>query len=240
VFIQNRKLRGTIMKERSRINGLKATYLALECAERKPIHLQPATENQKLPASPLLPPLQSNGEQRKAPPRVRKPDPASDRCLAPTTDLEKDRKCLRETFGNTVSDEVVDVLLGKLVTGLRPNPHDRLEEATVNAALAIIDSLEPENEHQALLAIEIVILSFTAQRFLRMSQHMLTDEYVDFYGKPAIKYFRLAAELRRTYDRHKRGNKHTMEIHHVHIHAGAQGVVGMVNMPAAGEGSLQK
>jgi hypothetical protein len=34
-------------------------------------------------------------------------------------------------------------------------------------------------------------------------------------------------------DRHRRGNKQTVEVRHVHIHSGAQGVVGIVN--AAGE-----
>jgi hypothetical protein len=224
------------MKDRNRIDGRKATYLALECAKRKPVHLQPATENQKPPSSPLLPPRHNEGgEQRKAPPRLRKPDAGADRCVAPTTDLETHRKGLRETFGNTMSDEFVDVLLGKLMTGLRPGPFDKLDEATLNAALAIIDSLQPQSEHEALMAVEIVVLSLTAQRFLRMSQHMLTDDYLDFYGKYAIKLFRLETELRRTYDRHKRGNKHTMEIHHVHIHSGGQGVVGIVNTSGAGE-----
>ena len=59
---------------------------------------------------------------RKAPPRVRKPSPFDDRCLAPTMDLEKHRKSLRETLGNTMSDEFVELFLGKLVEGLRPNP----------------------------------------------------------------------------------------------------------------------
>src|ERR1700730_175002 len=48
--------------------------------------------------------------------------------LASTPDLESHRKRLREAFGNTMSDEFVDVLLGKLVETLRPGPFDELEE----------------------------------------------------------------------------------------------------------------
>ena len=41
------------------------------------------------------------------------------------------------------SDEFVDVILGKLVEALRPGLYDQLEEATLNAALATIDSMQP-------------------------------------------------------------------------------------------------
>jgi hypothetical protein len=55
--------------------------------------------------------------------------------------LESHRKRLREAFGNIMSDEFVDVLLGKLAEALRPGPFDALEEPTMNAALAIIHSM---------------------------------------------------------------------------------------------------
>jgi hypothetical protein len=211
---------------KERITGKQATYVALEADKRKPVRLEAATENQEPPSSALVAPREHVDDERKAPPRVRKPLPVNDQCLAPTTDLEKHRKCLRETFGHTLSDEFVDVLLGKLIEGLRPGPHDSLQEATLNAALAIVDSLQPESENQALLAVEIVIVSFAAQRFLRQSQHSMMREYVDLYGNYAAKLFRIEAELRRTYDRLKRGIKQTMEVRHVHINSGGQAVVG--------------
>src|ERR1700692_4712423 len=85
------------------------------------------------------------------PPRVRKPLPRNDQWKAPTPDLEGHRKRLREALGNTLSDEFVDVILGKLVEALRPGLYDQLEEATLNAALATIDSMRPRSELQALL-----------------------------------------------------------------------------------------
>jgi hypothetical protein len=44
----------------------------------------------------------------------------NDQWKAPTPDLEGHRKRLREALGNTLSDEFVDVILGKLVEALRP------------------------------------------------------------------------------------------------------------------------
>jgi hypothetical protein len=139
-----------------------------------------------------------------------------------------------------MSDEFVDVMLGKLIQGLRPGLWDSLPEATLNAGLATVDSLNPEAEHQAVMAVQFAIIAFSGQHALQLSQRHLMREYVDFYGNYAVRLLRLHNELLRTYDRHKRGNKHTMEIHHVHIHNGGQGVVGMINMPKAGEGSIQK
>ena len=52
---------------------------------------------------------------------------------------------------------------------LRPGLYDPLEEATLNAALAIIDSMQPRSELQTLLAVEIIATGFAGLRFLRQS-----------------------------------------------------------------------
>jgi hypothetical protein len=72
----------------------------------------------------------------------------------------------REALGNTLSDEFVDVILGKLVEALRPGLYDQLDEATLNAALATIDSMQPRSELQALLAVQIIATGFAGLRFL--------------------------------------------------------------------------
>jgi hypothetical protein len=81
---------------------------------------------------------------RKKPPRVRKPSRNHDQCVAPTADLEAHRGALRQAFGNTLSDEFAEVILGKLITALRPGPFDHLDEATLNAAIALIASINPQ------------------------------------------------------------------------------------------------
>jgi hypothetical protein len=47
----------------------------------------------------------------------------------------------------------------------------------------------------------------------------------------AIKLLRLQNEMIQTFDRYQRGNKQTVEVRHVHIHSGGQGVVGIINPP---------
>jgi hypothetical protein len=75
-----------------------------------------------------------------------------------------------------MSDEFVEVLLGKLVEALRPGSLEALEEPTVNAALAIIDSMHPQSELEALLAVEIIGTGFSGLRLLRQSQRHMTQD----------------------------------------------------------------
>src|SRR6516165_6438823 len=95
--------------EKPRISGKEATHVAMEAEKYSPIRICEAddsTPNSKEPADMALVPAQmntpDNGHARKAPPRVRKPSPLHDQCLAPTPDLEGHRARLREAFGNTM------------------------------------------------------------------------------------------------------------------------------------------
>jgi hypothetical protein len=121
--------------------------------------------------------------------------------------LESHRKRLREAFGNTMSDEFVDVRLGKLVEALRPGPFDALEEPTLNAALAIIDSMQPQSELEALLAVQIIAAGFSGLRLLRQSQQHMTEEFIEVYGTYAVKLLRLQNEMIQTFDRYRRGSR---------------------------------
>jgi hypothetical protein len=69
--------------------------------------------------------------------------------------LEAHRVALRQAFGNTLSDEFAEVILGKLFTVLRPDPFDNLDEATLNAAIALVSSINPQTELQTFLPSEL-------------------------------------------------------------------------------------
>jgi hypothetical protein len=114
--------------------------------------------------------------------------------------------------------------------------YDPLEEATLNAALAIIDSMQPRSELQALLAVEIIATGFAGLRFLRQSHRNMAEDFINVYGNYAIKLLRLQNEMIQTFDRYRRGNKQTVEVRHVHIHPGGQGVVGIINPPEDRDG----
>src|ERR1700720_49265 len=143
---------------KTRISGKEAVQVAEDMAKPGPIRVVEPREVQE--AAGALVPSAGAELDRKVPPRVRKPLPRNDQWKAPTPDLEGHRQRLREALGNTLSDEFVDVILGKLVEALRPGLYDQLEEATLNAALATIDSMQPRSELQALLAVQIIATGF--------------------------------------------------------------------------------
>jgi hypothetical protein len=89
----------------------------------------------------------------------------------------------------------VEVLLGKLIEGLRPSAIDELDEPTLNAGLALIASMQPRSEMEALIAVQIVATGFSGLRFLRQSHVHMTEDYIDVYGGYAIKLLKLQAEL---------------------------------------------
>jgi hypothetical protein len=205
----------------SRIRGGDAARAAVETTERLPVTLQ---------ATDLVGPFQPVADiaERRNPPRVRKPSTRHDVIYAPTADLETHRAMLRTTFG-TLSEEFADTMMGKIISGLRPNPYDILAEATLNAAIATVASLKPESEIEALISVQLVIAGFSALRMMELSQRHLGEENIAVYGGYANKLIKLQNDLLQTLERRRRGNGQSITVKHVHIHPGAQGVVGIVN-----------
>src|SRR5258706_9905276 len=206
---------------KSRIRGGDAARAAVATTERLPVTLQ---------ATDLVGPFQPMPEvtQRKKPPRVRKPSASHDLNDAATTEIYTHRAILRTTFG-TFSEEFADTMMGKVISGLRPNAYDLLEEATLNAALATIASLQPESEIDALMCVQLVIAGFSALRMLELSQRHLGEENIAVYGGYANKLIKLQNDLLKTLDRRRRGNNQSILGKHGHIHPGRQGGVGILN-----------
>ena len=168
-----------------RISGKDATNVAMEAEKYGPVQIGPSDSSapssdtdQVVAQVPARTDGTGDGSKphKAPPPRVRKPSPIHDHFLAPTPDLAGYRARFREVFGNTMSDEFVDVMLGKVIEALKPSPFDRLDEPTLNAALAIIDSVQCRSELEALIAVEIVATGFSGLRFLRQSHKNMTEE----------------------------------------------------------------
>lgn len=221
-----------VEKKEKHIGGREATQIAIENDKRRPIALDPSPDGSVDPAAESEVPVKATADSRTAPPRVLKPSRTNDQICAPTPDLESHRAALRRVFG-TLSEDYSQTMFGKLVAALRPNPFEQLDEATLNAAIALVASMKPQTELEALLAVEIAAIGFAGPKFLRQSQHHLDEIYISVYGNYAVKLLRLQLDMIHALDRHRRGNQQTVEVRHLHIHSGAQGVVGIVN--AAGK-----
>ena len=107
------------------------------------------------------------------------------------------------------------------------------------AAIALIASVKPQTELEALLAVQIAATGFASLKFLKLGQRHLEDAYIDVYGGYATRLMRLQLELIRALDKHRHGTKQTVEVRHLHIHPGAQGVVGIINSRKDGSGGRE-
>jgi hypothetical protein len=83
------------------IGPKESTYVALEASKRGPIKVKAAEDGAPADRTPVPAVVAPSGE-RKAPPRLRKPSPDHDKCLAPTGHLESHRARLREAVGTLI------------------------------------------------------------------------------------------------------------------------------------------
>ena len=216
------------MPRRRHIEGLEAARLANE--KREPVSLLPSQSGERQLEKPRSP--SANEVGKTAPPRLGKLGRRGDVILAPKAELQAHKAAFREVFGETLSDEFVDEMLTRLETALAPGPWDVLEAGTLNAAIALIASVKPQTELEALLAVQIAATGFASLKFLQLGQRHLEDAYIEVYGGYGTRLLRLQLDLIQALDKHRRGrrgNKQTVEVRHVHIHPGGQGVVGIIN-----------
>ena len=176
------------MPRHRHITGLEASRLADDHADREPLRLLSSESGD---AKQLVRARSPSADQpaRKAPPRLKKPTRQSDVVLPPTAEPEK--AAFRDVFGETLSDEFVDAMLTQLVQALRPGPYDLLEEANFNAAIALIASVKPQNELEALIAFQIVAAGFAGLKFLTHSQRHMDETFIGVYGGYATQLLRL-------------------------------------------------
>ena len=226
------------MPKRKHIRGLHAARAANEFARREPVKWVSSQEEEGKQVVALT--AAATIGAKKAPPRLTKASTFNDAIVAPTTGLEEHKAALRQVFGETLSDEFVDVMFNKLLSSLRPGSFDVLDEATLNAAIALIASVQPRSELEAVIAVEIAATAFASFKFLHLSLRYQQDVYIDVWGGHAIQLIRLELELIRTLDKHRRGNKQTVRVEHVHLHAGAEGVLGIVNSPQEKDGGVKE
>ena len=93
---------------RRHISGREAAHMAIESDKRGPVQIEPSPAEE---AGSFRPPstvpeelvpgsgvaASQASKSRKAPPRVRKPSPNHDQCVAPTPDLEAHRGVARQS-----------------------------------------------------------------------------------------------------------------------------------------------
>jgi hypothetical protein len=176
------------------------------------------------------------GRHRKRPPRVAVNIRQSENAavgISPThSDGEGWQTRLKDALGTSSSD-FVDIEMARLMTIFR----DRagvIDARAVNAALAVIDGLKPQNEIEAMLALQMAVTHGLAMMFSARLYSGAT-ETIPQQDSAALTLSRLQRAFTTQMDslsNMRRGGRQVVE--HVHVYPGGQAIVGNVTHTGRG------
>ncbi len=156
----------------------------------------------------------------------------------PHSDTEGYGYRLMDTFG-TRSGAFADLELRRLLKAMGPNNATPADQTTINAALAVVDGIKPENEVEAMLAAQMAVTHMLAMQ--AMSRAHWADMIPEYQtaGNLAIKLSRTFTMQMEALAKLRRGGEQTVRVEHVHVHNGGQAIVGNVTGAGGGGGPLR-
>ena len=147
--------------------------------------------------------------------------------------LEPKWKCV----GGSQSDEWNNVLVNQTVHALwLANSSDETQEQQRSATVAALIGIGPRDELEGMIAAQLIAAHNAAMECYRRA--MIGEQ--SFEGRrenlnQANKLSRTSATLLEALNRHRGKGQQKMTVEHVHVHAGGQAVVGMVDTPGGGD-----
>lgn len=157
---------------------------------------------------------------------------------APYNDAAGHYYRLLDAFG-TKSCDFATVALSSMLDAMRPRDKPEPEPDAINAALALISGIEPENEVEALLATQMMATNALAMELLGRTRRAEYREQLETSGGLAVKLLRTFTLQAETLAKLRRGGGQTVRVEHVHVHAGGQAIVGSVT-PGGGAGLINE
>ena len=137
------------------------------------------------------------------------------------------QKQLLDTFG-TASSDFLNTALAQMLNAIHDNGDTTPGATQINAALAIVGGIEPENEVEALLATQMAATHGLAMSMLGRARRTDYLDRINIYGGLAVKLTRTFALQAEALAKLRRGGGQTVRVEHVHVHAGGQAIVGNV------------
>ena len=132
-----------------------------------------------------------------------------------------------DAFGSTSVDFVQERMRELIALASRRGSPQAIEQ-TLNAALALVDGIQPENETEALLATQMAATHETAMRMLKRAAEVSDPRLVQECGTLATKMLRTYAVQMETLSKVRRKGEQKVRVEHVHVHEGGQAIVGNV------------
>lgn len=143
------------------------------------------------------------------------------------------------TFG-TVEFAAANWLMGHLVNATHREKNQPVREDAVNGVLAALHGLAPRDEAEAMLCAQMVATHAAAMDMLRSAMQAEYARSFEGCSNFATKLLRTYAAQMDALKRYRSGGEQRVTIEHVHVHSGAQAVVGNVNRGGGGPGVATK
>jgi hypothetical protein len=135
---------------------------------------------------------------------------------------------LKKALGTSSSD-FVNASLHQLQRAAQ-FPGSGICEVGINAALAMIEGFAPRNEMDAALAVQMACTHGAAMSVLgRLGPAGGTEDHVCRFAAAAARLLRAFTTQFEAYRRLRHGGDQYVRVEHVHIHQGAQAVIGNVH-----------
>lgn len=133
-----------------------------------------------------------------------------------------------DAFG-TASPEFAQHSVGRVAAVMR-NRGEKLPDSTaLNAGLASVSGIAPENEIEAMLAVQMTGTHEVAMEMLTRAKLANDTDHLERYGALATKMLRTYTTQLEALAKLRRGGAQKVTVEHVHVYEGGQAIVGNVN-----------
>jgi hypothetical protein len=169
-------------------------------------------------------------------PRERGKSATMTRTLGPGhSDLKGFTDRFVDAFGTT-SQAFAETEINRLMRGLGPHWTRPPTDQEINAALAVVDGIRPENEVEALLAAQMVMTHVLTMQAMSRAHWAEEVEKQQIASNVAIRFGRLFTLQVEALAKLRRKGEQMVRVEHVHVHPGGQAIVGPVNTGGDGGG----
>ena len=137
-----------------------------------------------------------------------------------------------DAFG-TASPEFAQHNAGWIAALMRRRGSAIPDETELNAGLAALSGIAPDNEIEAMLAVQMIGTHEVAIQMLSKAKHAETTDQLERYGALATKLLRTYTGQVEALSKLRRGGSQKVTVEHVHVYEGGQAIVGNVTTQGA-------
>jgi hypothetical protein len=137
-----------------------------------------------------------------------------------------------DAFG-TASPEFAQHSVGRVAAVMRNRGEKLPDNTALNAGLASVSGIAPENEIEAMLAVQMTGTHEVAMEMLTRAKLASDTDQLERYGSLATKLLRTYTTQIEALSKLRRGGAQKVTVEHVHVYEGGQAIVGNVTTSGA-------